>query len=123
MLIRGKHIVCSNVGDSRAVIGYIRKGIPYPLQLSVEHTTNVQSEVERIRSNGGRICPCLSKHGDEGPPRVWLKNIWTPGLTKTRTFGDLVASTIGVNSDPQILTHKVKREDRFLIIASHAIWE
>ena len=55
--MRGKHMVCSNVGDSRAVIGYIRNGHAHPLQLSIDHSTSVPSEVERIRASGGRICP------------------------------------------------------------------
>ena len=54
---------------------------------------------------------------------MWLKNVWTPGLTKTRTFGDLIASTIGVNSEPQFLSHRLRTEDRFLIIASNGLWE
>ena len=35
-----------------------------------------------------------------GPLRVWLKNDDIPGLAMTRSFGDEVASRVGVTAEP-----------------------
>ncbi len=37
-----------------------------------------------------------------GPERVWLKDIDVPGLAMSRSFGDAVASTVGVIVIPGI---------------------
>ena len=35
-----------------------------------------------------------------GPLRVWLKNEQYPGLAMSRSVGDLIATSVGVTSDP-----------------------
>lgn len=35
-----------------------------------------------------------------GPYRVWIKEQNIPGLAMTRSFGDYVASTVGVIDEP-----------------------
>jgi hypothetical protein len=35
-----------------------------------------------------------------GPHRVWLKNENIPGLAMSRSFGDLVAASVGVIPEP-----------------------
>jgi len=50
----------------------------------------------------------------------------------TRSFGDQVASTVGVMAEPgkinkikfeEIFEHKLSEEDKFLIVASDGVWE
>lgn len=36
-----------------------------------------------------------------GPHRVWLKNENIPGLAMSRSFGDGLAHSVGVISDPE----------------------
>jgi serine/threonine protein phosphatase PrpC len=41
----------------------------------------------------------------------------------SRSFGDNVASSVGVSCDPEIIIRKLNSEDKFLCIASDGIWE
>ncbi len=41
----------------------------------------------------------------------------------SRAFGDKVAATVGVISEPEIIEWKLTLEDKFLIIASDGLWE
>lgn len=48
----------------------------------------------------------------------------------TRSFGDYVASTVGVIEEPEILHHQITKgirqkylENKFLVIASDGLWE
>jgi hypothetical protein len=37
-----------------------------------------------------------------GPARVWLKHENIPGLAMSRSFGDFVASQVGVIAEPEV---------------------
>ena len=41
-----------------------------------------------------------------GPYRVWLSDDDIPGLAMARSFGDIVASQVGVICDPGKLNYK-----------------
>ena len=41
----------------------------------------------------------------------------------TRSFGDRVAATVGVMSEPEIKEFDFDENDKFMIIASDGIWE
>ena len=41
----------------------------------------------------------------------------------TRSIGDLVAQSVGVNPDPEIREFKLQSNDRFILIASDGIFE
>ena len=41
----------------------------------------------------------------------------------TRSFGDQIASTVGVISEPEVKIYNFEIEDKFLIIASDGLWE
>jgi hypothetical protein len=60
----------------------------------------------------GRIASFMC--GDEplGPPRVWLRDVNVPGLCMTRSFGDLVAASVGVIDEPQVITTALRPEDK-----------
>jgi serine/threonine protein phosphatase PrpC len=48
-----------------------------------------------------------------------------PGLSTTRSFGDLLAHQIGVTSEPTIKIHKISKEqsERFIAIGTDGIWD
>lgn len=106
-------LYCCNVGDSRAIIGsYDERTKKWSAkELSNDHKPTVKQESERIAKCGGRVESFKDpegKHGvfvgnSIGPLRVWLKDENVPGLAMTRSFGDLVAASVGVSSDPEIL--------------------
>lgn len=41
----------------------------------------------------------------------------------SRSFGDYVASTVGVISEPEMIYHRVENKLGFLVVASDGIWE
>lgn len=60
----------------------------------------------------GRIASFMCGSEPLGPLRVWLRDINVPGLCMTRSFGDLVAASVGVIDEPQIITATLRPEDR-----------
>lgn len=45
-----------------------------------------------------------------------------PGLTISRSLGDLIAHQIGVTSEPEIYFYELQQSDRFFTIASDGVW-
>jgi len=41
----------------------------------------------------------------------------------TRSFGDEVASRVGVNGEPEILELDLQKDDKFIVLASDGVWE
>ena len=60
--------------------------------------------------NGGRVFPYRDEDGEQmGPFRIWLKDQNLPGLAMTRSFGDFIATTVGVIDEPEITYHEVQK--------------
>ena len=118
-------LICPNVGDSRAVIGRYNKEnkIYESIELTRDHKPIEEDEARRIIENDGRIQPFTDEGEFIGPQRVWVKDDDVPGLAMTRSFGDRVAATVGVISEPEIKEWEFKDEDKFMIIASDGVWE
>jgi hypothetical protein len=70
-----------------------------------DHKPTEKDESERIKSQGGRILPFRDEDTNEyvGPARVWIQEEDIPGLAMTRSFGDQIASTVGVVAEPGII--------------------
>ena len=121
--MHGTNCICSNVGDSRAIIGRFSNEWE-AIQLSYDHKPNNEYEKLRIECSGGRVEPFKEVNGlFIGPPRVWLKYEQLPGLAMSRSIGDLVANSVGVIPNPDIFFHNLISEDKFLVIASDGVWE
>jgi serine/threonine protein phosphatase PrpC len=58
-----------------------------------------------------------------GPARVWLKHENIPGLAMSRSFGDFVASQVGVIAEPEVTQTELRKDHRFLMVASDGVWE
>ncbi|OMJ85274.1 hypothetical protein SteCoe_13434 [Stentor coeruleus] len=123
LLIKNKLCFCANLGDTRAIIGRFNYVWHY-VELSHDHKPSNHIEKIRIEKSGGRVEPYKETNGNFiGPARVWMKKQQLPGLAMSRAFGDLVASTIGVISVPEIKVHHITDDDKFIVIASDGIWE
>lgn len=83
---------------------------------------------------GGRIDSFRDQNKQPiGPLRVWLKHEDIPGLAMTRSFGDEVASRVGVTCEPgkfefcllilEILELDLGKDDKFIVLASDGVWE
>ena len=118
-------LICPNIGDSRAVLArYDNNKKKYiAIELTRDHKPTEIDERKRIIENDGRIQPFFEDGEFVGPERIWIKEDEVPGLAMTRSFGDRVAATVGVISEPEIKEFDLDINDKFMIIASDGIWE
>jgi serine/threonine protein phosphatase PrpC len=126
VLIRGSNITCANVGDSRAILGSLKPGESswQSTALSTDHKPDDPGEQERIKAKKGRVMAYKGHQGEPmGPARVWLKNKDLPGLAMSRSFGDKIASSVGVIAEPTITKTDLTRNDKIIVIASDGVWE
>ena len=126
VLIRGSNITCANVGDSRAILGSLKPGESswQSTALSTDHKPDDPGEQERIIAKKGRVMAYKGHQGEPmGPARVWLKNKDLPGLAMSRSFGDKIASSVGVIAEPTITKTDLTRNDKIIVIASDGVWE
>jgi len=92
--------------------------------LSSDQKPEREDEKKRIIECKGRVEACKGPRGEDiGPPRVWLSHQDVPGLAMTRSFGDLVAASVGVIAKPEIWERDITADDKFLILASDGVWE
>ncbi len=125
LITLGQKIFCSNVGDSRGILGKITSdGRLVAQALSRDQKPCQADEAERIIKSGGRI-DAFKDHDKNpiGPLRVWLKHEDIPGLAMTRSFGDEAAARVGVVAEPEILELDLQKDDKFIVLASDGVWE
>lgn len=145
VMLCGNRLICSNVGDSRAVMASFKnpkeiKNVKLPeeflaslkenekiwlaLPLSRDHKPDDEDEHKRIIENNGRVEPFREPNGDFiGPPRVWLAKENIPGLAMSRSLGDKTAARAGVICLPEISDMQLTEEDKFIVIGSDGVWE
>lgn len=98
----GQKLFCVNVGDSRGiVVKYAADNKIVAQAISRDQKPCQNDEATRIINCNGRIDSFRDPDKNPiGPLRVWLKNEDIPGLAMTRSFGDEVASRVGVIAEP-----------------------
>lgn len=90
----------------------------------MDHKPSAQGELARITKAGGIVGKFVTDIGEEyGPYRVWLKDERSPGLAMSRSFGDVVASSIGVTAEPDVQEVKINDEDKALVVGSDGVWD
>ena len=126
----GVHILCANVGDSRAIVAYDDNKDDQELnylehaQLSIDYKPDLEDEKNRILLSGGVVEQMENQFGEGvGPFRVWAKGQNYPGLAMSRSIGDLKGKSIGVISEPGILEYDINETTKFIVIASDGVWE
>lgn len=70
VLIRGRLVLCSNVGDSRAVVGRLTPDGWLAIPLSNDHKPNDPEEQARIEQNNGRVEPYTGVRSIQTPQVV-----------------------------------------------------
>lgn len=117
VLVYGDLVVCANVGDSRAIIANKKSSWSFKI-LSHDHKPENETEASRILNAGGRIKSMF------GPGlRIWLADRDIPGLSITRSIGDLACRSIGLISKPEIIYKRLIPFDQLIILATDGIWE
>ncbi|CAD8126402.1 unnamed protein product [Paramecium sonneborni] len=121
----GGHLICSNVGDSRAIIGKLGNNQKFkPFPLSIDHKPCLEKEMNRIHMHGGRVDTYYDDQGNSiGPARVWVRDGNYPGLAMSRSLGDQIAQSVGVSSIPEIFEYQLTPQDKFIILGSDGVWE
>ena len=126
----GEHILCTNVGDSRAIVAYDDNTDDQELnylehaQLSIDYKPELENEKNRILLSGGAVAQMENQFGEGvGPYRVWAKGQNYPGLAMSRSIGDLNGKSIGIIAEPGILEYDINETTKFIIIASDGVWE
>jgi len=113
-----------NIGDSRAVLGHKTTAGWDVKPLSRDHVPNDPDEKDRIFKSGGRVQPVRMFNSiASGPHRVWLASEDLPGLAMSRSFGDKLASTVGVVSVPEVKRFVYGPADKFIVLASDGVWQ
>ena len=84
-----------------------------------EHTPEIEHEKIRIYNNRGetRSCPLDKK------VRIYVRARMYPGLSISRSLGDILAHHIGVTSEPNVDVHHLNSSDKFVAIGSDGIWD
>ena len=125
----GSHIICANVGDSRAIVVYDQQGdnnlnnyngVP----LSKDFKPELPEEAKRILMSGGEVRQMEDSSGEKGGPfRVWARGEDYPGLAMSRSIGDLKGKQIGVIPDPGILEYNLCDKTKYIVACSDGVWE
>ena len=128
----GKHIICANTGDSRAIVAYDQlndlnsKNLEFltVMPLSNDNKPENNGEINRILMAGGVVEKLKNEFGEEmGPYRVWVKGKDYPGLAMSRSIGDLYAKSVGVIPNPVILEYEINESTKYIIVCSDGVWE
>lgn len=125
LFLIGDILICSNVGDSQCILFNCSLDDLWTFEsLSKIHLSSDKEEQKRIIENGGEIHPYYDENGIfEGPDRIYAKNKIYPGLSMSRTIGDLESKKIGVISEPDIISKKIDNTSKFLVIGSDGLWD
>lgn len=122
-----RKIYVANVGDSRGIIIKSPKDSSSRWKyeaLSRDHKPSEPDEKERITHFGGVVKQFQNQEGEaSGPMRIYFKKGNIPGLAMSRSFGDQIASRIGLICEPEVQEYIPKKEDKYLILASDGFWE
>ena len=116
----GDRILCSNIGDSRAIM--VKTGNVI-IPLSIDQKPNDPEESKRIVQNGGEISQYEEDGEKSGPCRVWKKGEVYPGIAMSRSVGDFIATSLGVIPEPKFIEEKIDNDCKFIVIASDGVWE
>ena len=112
------YLYCANIGDSRSIAITSDYSI---IQLSTEHKPEHPMECKRILQMGGEVGRV--NWSNEGPCRVWLKGKEYPGLSISRSIGDLSVEDIGVISEPDVTVFDVYQLIKIVVIGTDGLWE
>ncbi|CAG7900138.1 probable protein phosphatase 2C 4 [Brassica rapa] len=136
MLMKGEDVYVMNVGDSRAVLGCegdhdssLVKNLSAS-QLTFDHSTNVEEEVERIRNEHPDDASAVTNERVKGSLKVtrafgagFLKQPkWNNALLEMFQI-DYKGQSPYINCLPFLYHHRLSSKDRFLILSSDGLYQ
>ena len=124
-----RELFVASVGDCRCILGARDTEAPggvAVVPLSQDHKVNLPVEQARIESKGGYVRPeRVDPDGEFVPARMYevQGKPWIgPGLCISRALGDLNALRCGLIPTPEVYSHTVRDEHKFIILASDGVW-
>ena len=136
-------IYSASLGDSRAVLASksapqtypVHKSInhiaakhlyplalnTFPIQLTKDQKPEDPDELARIIKNNGMVKRMNDNGKQVGPCRVYDSSGKNPGLAMSRSIGDSSGSALGVISQPICTVYPIKRDEKFIVLASDGV--
>ena len=125
----GNHIICANVGDSRAIAVFDEQNdlnlnnLKFT-PLSIDYKPELPEEKNRILMSGGLIEQYKNSFGEGiGPYRVFAPGEDYPGLAMSRSIGDLDGKNLGIISEPGIIEYNINGNTKYVVLCSDGVWE
>lgn len=84
-----------------------------------EHTPTDENEKIRIYNRRGEV----RTTSNDKKNRIYVRARMYPGLSTSRSLGDLLAHHVGVTSQPNTRIIPLCPNDKFIAIASDGIWD
>ena len=78
----------------------------------------MEEEKIRIFNNRGET----RKSNLDEKQKIYVRARMYPGLSISRSLGDLLAHHIGVTSRPDVIVQDIHSSDKFMAIASEGVW-
>ena len=125
----GNHLICANVGDSRAIVAFDQNNDPNlqflrVMPLSIDYKPELPEEKARILMSGGVVEQFQNNFGMYiGPYRVFAPGKDYPGLAMSRSIGDLEGKRLGIIAVPGIMEYTLNKNTKFIILCSDGVWE
>eukprot|EP00929_Paragymnodinium_shiwhaense_P033565 TRINITY_DN18408_c0_g1_i1.p1 TRINITY_DN18408_c0_g1~~TRINITY_DN18408_c0_g1_i1.p1 ORF type:complete len:679 (+),score=119.45 TRINITY_DN18408_c0_g1_i1:107-2143(+) len=130
MLLPGRRLLLSHVGDSRAVIGTRPRNSPEgawrAFDITEDHKPSLPGERARIESYGATVVAVgIAPHMTT---RVFSQGQTWPSINMSRSLGDLHAHSQGLSckADVRMLSTDIwdpATEDAVLIVGSDGVWD
>ena len=121
LIISLEKIISINLGDNKAILARQENGLYNYVNLNRQHKPTEPDEKERILENNGDI-GCLNENNID-KKIIFLKNSDIPGLSISRSFGDIIAHSVGVISEPEVKSFFFNGKEKFVILASNDFWD
>jgi len=118
VIIKANEVVTASVGDSKAALFSLNGNKMNIKKLSKAHNLLNKSERKRVIIAGAE----LRKSLDDPTERVYIKDRKGPGITVTRSIGDLVGKYCGIEYIPEITRSPYTKGD-FIVLGTDGLWE
>lgn len=138
-LIRGQEVIISNIGDARAVLGYVDSNKQFKAKrLSTDHNVENNMEVQRVKLahppnedksviKDGRLLGQLIPLRAFGDVQFKWSITDLKGLTHESALRRMSPpnyhSPPYLIATPEVICHTLSPNDKFLVLASDGLWE
>eukprot|EP00397_Hematodinium_sp_SG-2012_P025345 GEMP01026467.1.p1 GENE.GEMP01026467.1~~GEMP01026467.1.p1 ORF type:complete len:338 (+),score=48.95 GEMP01026467.1:56-1069(+) len=117
VVVHEHFVEAAHVGDTRGVQAVQRGKAFQAFDLTRDHRCDNPDEKRRLEQCGGVVRPGQGTY----PSRLYSFGCEEPGISISRSIGDLLAHTLGVSQNPDI-EQTTKDSPGFVILATDGLW-